>query len=110
TIIFGAIATRGKKLPAAVHMDRCGFRRRAPWRFRQYGPLCKSLRLIVDPLQRDAGEPRKTEGAATGGREIDHSSARIKAPISDRKNNTLPNCRDWPPHLASQTPPPLPRG
>ena len=63
-------------------MDRCGFRGQAP--------SLKSLRLIADPLQRDPGEPRETEDAAAGGGEIDHSSARERAPISDRNDNTVP--------------------
>ena len=63
-------------------MDRCGFRGQAP--------SLKSLRLIADPLQRDPGEPREAEDAATGGREIDHPTARIWASIGDRNDDTAP--------------------
>jgi len=48
------------------------------------------LRVIADALQRDPGEPREAEDAATGGREIDNPTARIRAPIGDRDNNTAP--------------------
>jgi len=57
------------------------------WRLLRCG---SSLRVIADPLQRDPGEPREAEDPATGGREIDHPTARIWAPIGDRNDNTAP--------------------
>ena len=50
-----------------------------------------SLRVITDALQCDPGEPREAENAATGGREIDNPTARIRASIGDRNDNTAPN-------------------
>src|SRR6266699_749281 len=48
------------------------------------------LRLLADPLHRNAGEARATEDAAAGGREIDHPTARKRPPISDRNDDTAP--------------------
>jgi hypothetical protein len=53
-------------------------------------PTGVSSTASICPLHRYGGKPREAEDASTGGREIDHSTARIRAPISYGNDNTAP--------------------
>src|SRR5690242_19983735 len=65
-------------------------------------PTGVSSTASICPLHRYGGKPREAEDASTGGREIDHSTARIRAPISYGNDNTAAISAVGNPHPAAE--------